>query len=164
MVDSLSFHRTYFSRPFHAPLEGKKKMTQNTSAEYPRTASIIALAGGLIITLSGVLFVAVSAFVLPNLTYSSITVPHGLSASAIPGLISGFVGLMGIFGLVSGAIVLVSSVMLLTNSGQPRTWSVLILVFSVLSFVGMGGFIVGAVLGIVGGALVLKWKPPALQV
>jgi len=52
--------------------------------------------------------------------------------------------------------------MLLANSGQPRTWSVLILVFSVLSFVGMGGFIVGAVLGIVGGALVLKWKPPAL--
>ena len=138
-------------------------MTQNTSAEYPRTASIIALAGGLIITLSGVLFVAVSAFVLPNLSYTNINVPQGLSASAIPGLVSGFVGLMGIFGLVSGAIVLVSSVMLLTNSGQPRTWGVLILVFSVLSLVGMGGFVVGAVLGIVGGALILKWKPPTLQ-
>jgi hypothetical protein len=138
-------------------------MMQKTSAEYPRTASIIALAGGLIITLSGVLFVAVSALVLPNLAYSNISVPQGLPASAIPGLVSGFVGLMGIFGLVSGAIVLVSSVMLLTNSGQPRTWSVLILVFSVLSFVGMGGFVVGAVLGIVGGALVLKWKPPTMQ-
>ncbi|HXW94865.1 MAG TPA: hypothetical protein VEJ19_04090 [Nitrososphaerales archaeon] len=138
-------------------------MTQNISAEYPRTASIIALAGGLIITLSGVLLLAVSAFVLPNLTYASTSVPHGLPASAIPGLVSGFVGLMGIFGLVSGAIVLLSSVMLLTNSGQPRTWSVLILVFSVLSFVGMGGFVVGAVLGLVGGALVLKWKPPTLQ-
>jgi len=138
-------------------------MSQNTSAEYPRTASIVALAGGLIITLSGILFVAASAFILPNLTYTNVSVPQGLSASAMPGLISGFVGLMGIFGLVSGAIVLISSVMLLTNLGQPRTWSVLILVFSVLSFVGMGGFVVGAVLGIVGGALVLKWKPPALQ-
>lgn len=136
-------------------------MTQNTSAEYPRTASIIALAGGLIITLSGVLFVAVSALVLPNIEY--VNVPQGLPASAIPHIISGFVGLMGIFGLVSGTIVLVSSVMLLTNSGQPRTWSVLILVFSVLSLVGMGGFVVGAVLGLVGGALVLKWKPPTLQ-
>ena len=134
-------------------------MTQNIAPEYPRTASIIALAGGIIITLSGVLFVAVSALVLPNLTYSNVSVPQGLSPSAIPGLVSGFVGLMGIFGLVTGAIVLVSSVMLLTSSGDRRTWSVLILVFSMLSFVGMGGFVVGAVLGIVGGALVLRWKP-----
>ena len=139
-------------------------MTQNTSPEYPRTASIIALVGGIIITLSGVLFVAVSALVLPNITYPNVSVPQGLSPSAIPGLVSGFVGLMGIFGLVSGAVVLVSSVMLLTRPSQTRTWSVLILVFSVLSFFGMGGFIVGAVLGIVGGALVLKWKPSTLQV
>ena len=137
-------------------------MTQNVSPEYPRTASIIALAGGILITLSGVLFVAVSALVLPNLTYSNISVPQGLSAAAIPGLVSGFVGLMGIFGLVSGAIVLVSAMKLLTNPRQTRTWSILILVFSVLSFIGMGGFIVGAVLGVVGGALVLKWKPSAI--
>ena len=136
-------------------------MTQNTSTEYPRTASILALAGGVIITLSGILFVAVSALVLPNLTYSNINVPQGLTTAAMPGLVSGFVGLMGTFGLVTGIIVLISSIMLLTNTGQVRTWSVLILVFSVLSFIGMGGFIVGAVLGIVGGALVLRWRPPA---
>ena len=136
-------------------------MTQNTTPGYPRTASILALVGGIIITLSGVLFVAVSAFVLPNINYSNIKTPPNLPASAIPGLVSGFVGLMGAFGLVTGAIVLVSSVMLLTNSGQRRTWSVLILVFSVLSFIGMGGFLVGAVLGIVGGALVLRWRPSA---
>ena len=134
-------------------------MTQNVAPEYPRTGSIIALAGGLIITLSGLLFVAASAFILPNVSYGNLNVPHGFSASSIPGLVSGIVGLMGAFGLVSGAVVLVSSTMLLTGSGQPRTWSVLILVFSVLSFFGMGGFVVGAVLGIVGGALVLKWKP-----
>ena len=134
-------------------------MTQNAAVEYPRTASIIALAGGVIITLTGVLFTAVSAFVLPHIDYSNVVVPHGLTASALPGLVAGFVGLMGIFGLVTGAIVLISSVMLLTNTGQPRTWSVLILVFSIISFFGMGGFVVGAVLGIVGGALVLRWKP-----
>jgi len=135
-------------------------MTQNTAIEYPRTASILALAGGIIITLSGVLFVAVSALVLPNINYANLNTPPNLPASAVPGLVSGFVGLMGVFGLVTGAIVLISSVMLLTNTGQKRTWSVLILVFSILSFIGMGGFVVGAVLGIIGGALVLKWKPP----
>ena len=134
-------------------------MTQNATNVYPTTASIISLAGGIIITLTGVLFLAVSAFILPNVNYYSVHVPQGLAASAIPGLVAGFVGLMGIFGLVSGAIVLISSVMLLTNYGQPRTWSVLILVFSILSFFGMGGFVVGAVLGIVGGALMLRWKP-----
>ncbi len=138
-------------------------MSQNTSPEYPRTASIIALAGGVIITLSGVLLMAVSAFILPNLIYSNVNIPQGLPASAMPGLVSGFVGLMGIFGLVSGVIVLFSAVKLLTSPGQTRTWSILILVFSVLSLIGLGGFIVGAVLGIVGGALVLKWRPPTLQ-
>jgi hypothetical protein len=36
---------------------------------------------------------------------------------------------------------------------------VLILVFSILSFIGLGGFVVGAILGIVGGVLALRWKP-----
>jgi len=135
-------------------------MTQNTTPLYPRTASIIALAGGIIITLSGVMLVAVSALILPNLNYGSLNTSPNLPASSIPGLVSGLVGLMGTFGLVCGIIVLVSSVMLMTGTGQRRTWSVLVLVFSVLSLVGLGGFLVGAVLGIVGGALVLKWIPP----
>jgi len=42
---------------------------------------------------------------------------------------------------------------------QQRTWGVLILVFSVLSFLGLGGFVVGAILGIVGGVFALRWKP-----
>ena len=79
----------------------------------------------------------------------------------MPGLVSGFVGLMGAFALVSGALVLMSALMLLIGAGQPRTWGVLILVFSVLSIVGMGGFVVGSALGVVGGVLVLTWKPQA---
>jgi len=68
---------------------------------------------------------------------------------------------MGGFGLVCGAIVLVSATMLLAKVGVRRTWGILILVFSVLSFVGLGGFVVGAILGILGGVLTLRWKPPA---
>ena len=109
--------------------------------------------------LSGVLFLVVSALILPHIPYNNLTVPPSLPASSIPGIVSGFVGLMGAFGLVSGAVILASSVMLLMNKGERRTWSILILVFSVLSFVGMGGFLIGAVLGIVGGALALRWRP-----
>jgi hypothetical protein len=135
-------------------------LTQQTTSAYPKTASILALAGGIVITLSGVLLMAVSAFILPNLNYSNLTTPPGLSSSTIPALVSGIVGVMGTFGLISGVIVLVSAVMLLANLGQRRTWGVLILVFSILSFIGLGGFIVGAILGMVGGILTLRWKAP----
>jgi hypothetical protein len=134
-------------------------LTQNATSAYPKTASILALVGGIFIILGGALFIFVSAFVLPNMNFSNISVPNGLSSSAIPALVSGAVGVMGAFGLVTGAVVLVSAILLLANVGQRMTWGILILVFSVLSFMSLGGFVVGAILGIVGGILTLRWKP-----
>jgi hypothetical protein len=135
---------------------------QGAASAYPRTASILALVGGMIIILGGVIFLGVAAYVLPHLNYGNMTVPKGLDRASLPGLISGVVGVMGGFGLACGAVVLVSATMLLAKVGQRRTWGILILVFSVLSFVGLGGFIIGAVLGILGGILTLRWKPPVL--
>jgi len=66
---------------------------------------------------------------------------------------------MGALGLVSGIIVLLGAVMLHSQPHQAYTWGIIILVFSVLSLFGMGGFIVGSILGVVGGALALIWKP-----
>ena len=88
----------------------------------------------------------------------------------------GFMGMMGfgpgplwifggmiLLGLISGIIVLVSAIMVKRRPSEYNTWGVLILVFSVLSFFGFGGFFIGAILGIVGGALVLSWKPGQTQ-
>jgi len=133
---------------------------QPQSTPYPKTASIIALIGGAIILIGGVLFLGVSAYVIPHIDLSNVTVPQGMDRTSLPGLISGVLAVMGGFGLVCGSIVLISSSMLLARVGQRKTWGILILVFSVLSFVGLGGLVVGAVLGIVGGVLVLRWKPP----
>jgi hypothetical protein len=134
-------------------------MAQETKSGYPKTASILSLAGGILIILGGTLLMAVSTFILPHLDYSNLTTPPRLSPGSIAGLVSGIVGTMGLFGLVSGVIVLVSAVILLTGPSQRRTWGVLILVFSVMSFLGLGGFVVGAILGIAGGILTLRWKP-----
>ena len=128
---------------------------------YPKGAAIVALVGGVIIALGGVLFLGVAAFVIPHLDLSNITVPPGLDRSSLPGLISGVLGVMGGFGLACGVVVLVSAILILARAGQVRTWGLLILIFSVLSFVGLGGFIVGALLGISGGVLSLRWKPKA---
>ena len=46
-----------------------------------------------------------------------------------------------------------------TSSPNQRTlWGALVLVFSCLSFFGFGGFIIGAILGIIGGIMALTWK------
>jgi hypothetical protein len=52
--------------------------------------------------------------------------------------------------------------MLYVNSEKSKTWGVIVLVFSIISlFFGLGGFIVGMILGIIGGALGIVWKPSA---
>jgi hypothetical protein len=135
-------------------------MTQEMKSGYPKTASMLALVGGVVIIVGGALLMVVSAFILPHLDYANLKPPAHLTPGNMPALVSGIVGSMGLFGLVSGVIVLVSAIMLLTNPSHWRTWGVLILVFSVMSFLGLGGFIVGAILGIVGGILTLRWKPP----
>jgi hypothetical protein len=66
---------------------------------------------------------------------------------------------------VSGILVLISAIMLHIRPGEATRglracclwWGSIILVFSVVSFFGgsMGGFLVGAILGVVGGALAL---------
>lgn len=66
-------------------------------------------------------------------------------------------GTFGILGLIFGAIVIVSALMLNRKPEQHSTWGILIVIFSVLSLLGgaMGGFGVGLVLGLIGGILAI---------
>ena len=77
----------------------------------------------------------------------------------IPGFVSGIIGAVGSFGLVAGIIVLLSGILLRTSPQNHSIWGVLIIVFSVVSFFGTGGFVIGAILGIIGGIMALTWKP-----
>ncbi len=129
---------------------------------YPKTASVISLVSGIIILLGGVILLGAAAFVIPHLDLSNVTVPQGMDRAALSRLISGVLEVMGGFGVVCGGIVLVSATMILAKVGQRRTWGILILVFSILSFVGLGGFVIGAVVGIIGGILTLRWKLPRI--
>ena len=88
------------------------------------------------------------------------------------GMMGGFQGMMGslgipfgfisglfLIGLVSGVLVMIGALMLNTRPTEHTAWGIIILVFSAISILGMGGFLVGAFLGIVGGALGIRWKP-----
>ena len=136
-------------------------MVQKSASEYPNLPSVLALIGGALIVLVALILLTVSIVILPHLNYTNFTPPRGYTGN--PGNIaSGFVGALSVFGLVCGIIVLLSAIMLRFMPSQRQTWGIFILVFSILSFFGFGGFIVGAVLGIVGAVMILRWKPPPL--
>lgn len=134
-------------------------MMENKTTAYPKAASILALAGSTLMLLCGMLLTWVSTAVIPYANFPNISTPPQLAPNSIPAIAAGVVGGIGLFGLATGAVVLASAVLLLAVPGQWMVWGVLILVFSALSLLSLGGFVVGAILGIVGGVLTLRWKP-----
>jgi len=159
-------------------------MTQET-ATHPNKASVLAIVAGSLMVAAAVLILIVSAYIMPHINdfiaqgirsgafnvtspgfnnsfFNHVNSTNFLSSS-VPGFVGGIVTSVGVFGLVSGIIVLVSGVMLRITPSQRTLWGTLILVFSVLSLFGTGGFIVGAILGIIGGIMALTWRAPTGQ-
>ena len=70
----------------------------------------------------------------------------------------GTVPVLAAFGIASGIMVTLGSVMLYTRPVENHLWGAIILAFSVVSILGsMGGLMVGLVLGTLGGILALTW-------
>jgi hypothetical protein len=65
---------------------------------------------------------------------------------------------ISVVGVVCGVIVLIGALMLKVQPRDHTIWAIVILVFSAVSFIGMGGYFIGAILGIVGGAFVLSTR------
>jgi hypothetical protein len=74
---------------------------------------------------------------------------------------AGSMTILSLLGLLSGIAVIIAAIMLNTRPREHVTWGTIILVFSIISLVGMGGFWIGALLGIAGGAIALSWRPKA---
>ena len=79
----------------------------------------------------------------------------------------GFTGvsfmIFSIIGICSGILILIGSIMLYLKPRENTAWGTIILIFSIISLVSMGGFFVGAILGITGGALALSWRPKSTE-
>jgi len=132
------------------------------------------IVSGLLILMVSLIFLPAFNYFAQNANFTTSTTattfffngaPHAFNGAfpfkggVIPGFVSGIIGAVGSFGLVSGIIVLVSGILLRTNPSQRTMLGVLIIVFSVVSFFGSGGFVIGAILGIIGGIMALTWKP-----
>lgn len=62
-------------------------------------------------------------------------------------------------GSICGVLVLLGTLMLNRKPANKKVWGIMIIVFSVPSVIMGGGFIIGFILGIVGGAKALSLKP-----
>jgi hypothetical protein len=58
--------------------------------------------------------------------------------------------------LIMGALVIVFALLMRSKPADRKTYGLLIIVFSLASFVGMGGFFIGAILDFIGGVLALS--------
>ena len=159
-------------------------LNQTSSIEgYPSTAFVLAIVAGALIIAGGIVAITGAYFgspfgmagpprnfrgpPIPHRNVSDVMIPpRNISDQAIPTRSFGHMsfrpfifGGLAIASLVSGVIVLISALMLRRKPKENTTWGILILVFSIVSFFGLGGFLIGAILGIVSGALILGWNP-----
>jgi len=130
-------------------------MNTNASSKNLNLTFMLSLTGGILMLINGGMSVTM-------LTY-------GTDFGFMWGMMGGYMGMMGslgfpfgsflglmIVGLVCGIIVTIGAFMLNSRPAEHRSWGVVILIFSVISFLGMGGFYIGAILGVAGGALALS--------
>jgi hypothetical protein len=71
----------------------------------------------------------------------------------------GFFSIISVLGLFSGIVMIIGAVMLRARPQDHITLGILILIFAVASFADMGGYFIGAILGIIGGALAISYRP-----
>jgi len=118
------------------------------------TAFVLSLIGGIIIVLNSILTIFWSTNGGP--WYG------GMMGSWMGGFGYGYnYGLTFAFSvaaLISGIIVMVGAVMLNAHPAEHMAWGAIVLIFSAVSFLGMGGFFIGAILGIAGGAIALSFR------
>ena len=124
-----------------------------------------------LISLVGALIVLI--FSLVNLVWFGSNSPNwGGFGNYWGGMMEGYHNFMGsyststvfftaisVVSLVCGVIVLMSTLILRIHPQEHVLWGIVIVVFSAISFVGMGGYFIGAIFGIIGGALALTYKP-----
>jgi len=106
----------------------------------------LSLAAGIIILISGIIFPVWHLAFFPSMSSmlgaSFVVIMGGLSVSI----------------LTCGAIIIGASIMMFKIPPKIRIWGIFVIVFSVLSIFEMGGFLIGGIIGIIGGIMAIAHK------
>jgi len=113
-----------------------------TESRVSSAAFALALASGVIIIFGGI---------MPWLFLAN------FQASPMGGMMGGMMGgWLFPLSLVAGAMVLFGAIMMNARPQETQIWGVIVLVFAIVGFTGMGFSILGAILGIIGGIIALS--------
>ncbi len=146
---NLEFLDNNYILPVLKNFKGGVKLTN--PEEKPNTAVVLSLIGGVLILLGSTI-----GFSMPMYGWT------GCGMGCFNWMMNPFVPMGGwLIGLASGILVIIGAVMLNARPAEHNVWGTIILIFSVISFIGRGGFLIGAILGIIGGALAIGSKPLA---
>jgi hypothetical protein len=133
-----------------------------SSEERPDVAVILSIIGGVLVVAGGAMMLMIVPY--PGLDFGMMG-GLGDMMGGFAGMMQGFgipIGFMGslsLIGIVSGLLVVIGAAELNARPADHNEWGIVILAFSLISFLGMGGFYIGAILGIIGGALAMTWRP-----
>jgi hypothetical protein len=123
-------------------------MAYSYGPSYPNTAYILTLIGGIFVILAGLVDAMIYAVI-------------GSAFLAIfPGIGALLIGL-AVLALLVGVIMVYGALQLKHHPESAKTWGIIIIVLSLVSWIGGGGFFIGFLLGLIGGILALVWNPPA---
>lgn len=120
------------------------------AGEKPTAGFVLGLIGGILILLNALLLVIVATMA------STI---GAIVGSPID--LGGLLAVMAGIGLIFALIVIVGSIIMYMRPASHVMWGVIVLLFSIFSFVVGGGFYLGAILGLIGGILGIIFKPAA---
>jgi len=80
-----------------------------------------------------------------------------MTGMTVEEMLNSVYGGMGVFGIVCAILIIVGA-LLAYYKGMRVAGGIIIIIFSFLSIFSLGGFVIGMILGIVGGALILATK------
>ena len=124
-------------------MEGTAASAGASSLELRSWAFVASLVGGILVATGG-LVMGLMMLMMGGMMGS--TFMMGMPGSAV----------MSAWGLVTGGVMVFGAVRVRRSAEEAMPWGVATLVASALSLPAMGGFLIGAVLGIVGGGLAIS--------
>ena len=134
----------------------KISSSDKPAAEKPTAAFVLSLIAGILILVSGIVLIILGSFLSRRVGKIMIAETSYITLAGIAYPIAGLK-------IVLGILVVIGAVISFKSASQRISWGLIVLIFSIIAMIvsifppGPIGLI-GAILGILGGALALSWK------
>ena len=131
-------------------------------AEETNGAFLLSLIGGVLILIGSFVILGLGILGAFGMGFMGSIMDHMfdmMDGFGTAGVLSGVLVIaVSVIGIASGIIVIYGAFSVKNKPEERTTWGALILAFSLISLLSLGGFLVGAILGILGGILALVEK------